>query len=137
MSDVNKVEDVDIQLKSLFPSTRGSSSKPSYASAQSLQKKPETALILPAPVVMCHTNPGHSVSQEWGKTSNTKRKFSGKFKSAGKKTEKVFESLKDIFFIIDPSVSTVPRKADRQFYYQNNLVASAVKFNSTMNETDV
>ena len=109
MSDANKVEqDVDGQLKSLFPSTKGSSSK------QSLQKKHEAAaaLILPAPGVMCLTNPGPSVSQVCGKTSKSKRKYSGKFKSAGKKTEKVFESLKDIFFIIDPSVNTVPRKAE-------------------------
>ena len=45
--------------------------------------------------------------------------------------------MKDVFLIDDPTIENVPRKGERQYFYQNDLVASAVKFRSNMIENDI
>ena len=37
----------------------------------------------------------------------------------------------------DPAIDTVPRRSERQFFYQHGLVACAVKFTSDMLEDDI
>ena len=51
--------------------------------------------------------------------------------------KKLTETLKDVFLISDPSITTVPRRNSRQFYHKNGLVATAVQFGSSMDNEDV
>lgn len=67
-------------------------------------------------------------------SSSTSKKW--KLKKKYSSQVKVTECLKDIFFLLH-NVSKVPRKNAREFYYENNLVACAVKLNSTMGEVAV
>ena len=47
------------------------------------------------------------------------------------------ETYKDVFFLNDPKMSTVPRRQDREFFYDCGLVASAVLFSSSMEEWEI
>ena len=51
--------------------------------------------------------------------------------------KKFTETLKDVFLISDPSITTVPRRNSWQFYHKNGLVATAVQFDSSMDDQDV
>ena len=51
--------------------------------------------------------------------------------------KKFTETLKDVFVISDPSITTVPRRKCWQFYHKNGLVATAVQFDSSMDDKDV
>ena len=45
--------------------------------------------------------------------------------------------IKDIFLINDPTKDLVPRRNGRQFYYENNLVATAVKLDNSMSTKEI
>ena len=45
--------------------------------------------------------------------------------------------MKDVFLISGPSTAIVPRRNSQQFYYKNGLVATAVQFDSSMDDEDV
>eukprot|EP00794_Sanderia_malayensis_P011469 gene11469-12665_t len=60
----------------------------------------------------------------------------------GRKRKRVVEeketmAYKDVFFINDPRMSKVPRRQDRQHYYDVGLVGSVVAFRSTMVEHEI
>ena len=79
-----------------------------------------------------------ATSSLWGGRGRGKRKANSfAVRKSIKKGKKVAETLKEVFLVYDPNIDTVPRKSERQFYYRNKLVASAIKFNADMNETDV
>ena len=75
------------------------------------------------------------VKRIWGmppKAAKYRKLVSGKSKA-----KKVIEMVKDVFFITNPDINTVPRRNERQQYYINNLVASAVKFHSEMDAFEI
>ena len=45
--------------------------------------------------------------------------------------------MKDVFFTSDRSITTVPRRNTKQFYYKNCLVVTAEQFDSSMDDEDV
>eukprot|EP00794_Sanderia_malayensis_P012425 gene12425-13710_t len=51
--------------------------------------------------------------------------------------EKETMAYKDVFFINDPRMSKVPRRHDRQHYYDVGLIGSDVAFRSTMVEHEI
>jgi hypothetical protein len=82
--------------------------------------------------------PTPSVADIWGpRNAKGNRKGKTSISHGRGKGKAVQETLKDVFMIVDPNISAVPRRNGRQLYYVNNLVASAVKFNSNMEEGDI
>jgi len=70
-----------------------------------------------------------------GYTSSTKyTPSSGKYKKGTK--IKITECLKDVFFLLC-GTEHVPRKMRREKYYSNGLVATAVRFDSLMDEVQI
>ena len=72
--------------------------------------------------------------------SNFKRNGTGNRSRSRKKSrveEKETMSYKDVFFMNDPKISKVPRRQDRQHFYDHGLVGSAVAFTSSMQEGDI
>ena len=51
--------------------------------------------------------------------------------------KKYSQILKAVFLINDPEVSNVLRRNGRQYFYLHSLVASAVKFDNTMDANDI
>ena len=51
--------------------------------------------------------------------------------------EKETLAYKDVFFLNDPKMSKVPRRHDRQHFYDCGLVGSAVTFTSSMEEREM
>ena len=128
------------ELRKLYPSIRGEAKERSVIDAfpssststsSSTAKQPDTPTLRQYPMI--------SAEKVWGGDIWVKRKFSRKSSSEEKqpKKEKVLETMKDVFLIDDPTIEIVPRKGERQYFYQNDLVASAVKFSSNMTENDI
>ena len=46
-------------------------------------------------------------------------------------------TLKDIFFIDDPKCEKVPRRAEQEFYYEEELIACAVQLKQSMTPEQV
>ncbi len=72
-----------------------------------------------------------------GAAFNASVKYTGKCRKRKHAQEKETMSYKDVFFINDPRISKVPRRQDRQHFYDCGLVGSAVSFTSSMQEHDI
>ena len=46
-------------------------------------------------------------------------------------------TLKDVFFIDDPKCEKVPRSCEREYYYNEELVACAVQFRASMSPCEI
>ena len=135
-------QSVNQALKTLYPSTRGSC--PSARQTTDVAKPPPPAATITAlsPSLQSLQGSSMSVVQAWSK-HKTSKSFKRSLPSSSKGTFKkkaqdvITETLKDIFFIPNPDVKNVPRRLERQKYYEKKLVASAVKFHSSMSESDI
>ena len=85
------------------------------------------------------SNAAQSISSLWNTGGkNKKRKVPCQaVMSKRAKAPKISQCLKDVFLIPSPNITNVPRKSNRQLYYNNSLVLSAVSFSSDMSETDI
>ena len=120
-------EDVDSRLKNLYPSTRG---RPTTTGAGSSRDAAGSATTK-----SYYNNNSNSISSRRGFFS--KKRFSKKDATVPVKKKCFQETLKYIFLLPNPSSSVVPRRKAREYFYRNNLVASAVRFGNTMSETDI
>ena len=127
-------------LRQLFPSIRSAPDEPSSSNSAIVRPRPRSSSS-ETPARSHHWNrvpPGPSSIP----TYDSSKKYKCRSKSRSKKAdsrqrEKETVSYKDVFFLNDPDCSKVPQRNDRQFYYSNGLVGSAVAFSSYMREIDI
>ena len=133
-------QSVEERLKQLFPSTQGGGRNASSEPSKSRRNDDESGATISNSSCNDHSNSGgrNMAADVWGpqKKVNRKRQYP-LLKQHKLKGKKYVEVLKDVFLVADPTVDKVPRKSDRQYYYRNDLVASAVKFHNSMTETDI
>ena len=95
-----------------YSEKNGTLSKPSCSVNESLKKLyPSTGKAV--------------VNTIWGWKAKQSKSASSSYPTSKKK---LTETLKDVFLLSDPSITAVPRRKSRQFYYKNGLVATAGQF---------
>ena len=131
----NQQASVEQELGRLFPSTRRGGGR----RGQSRQLRVCASEVPPSATDASNASfatptTKRTIAEIWG--SKTRKKPRKSNKTTSQKVSHI-HIVNDVFFIPDPSIKVVPRKKKRQNYYINNLVASAVKCDSMLDEKDI
>ena len=130
----NQPPSVAQELGRLFPSTNGGRRGQSREVRVGAGKSSVSATDATGNTSFTTHTTKLMIEEIWGSKSATSNKPQ---KSSKITSEKFSHIVKDVFLIPDPSIKIVPRKKKRQDYYVNNLVGSALKFHSMMEEKDI
>ena len=125
----NQPPSVNQELGKLFSSTnggaRGQSRELGFGAGESSASATNASFTTPSTK--------WTIEEIWGSKGATSKKSR---KSNKVTSGNVFHIVKEVFLIPDPSIKVVPKKK-RQDHYINNLVASAVKFHSVIDEKNI